>query len=311
MPFLTSTSILNIAHRGARAYAPENTLAAFAKAKSFGCQMFELDARLSKDEVVVVYHDEHLKRCTDAENRFSGRDSYQVSDFTYKELATLDAGNWYIKELSLPIDQRQPFLQSLSDIELSQYVTETELKDYSSGNIKIPTLTETLCLAKELGIMINVELKSNHANDSVLVKSVLQAIQAMNMEAHILISSFNHDLLKPVRHQNKKIATAILIDQPLSNPISHLRKLKANAYNLGCYHDYRTDKFDSKSGNRYLSHIKKLRTAGFDVNIWTCNDQEEMGHLIAAGVSGLITDYPNRVKAKLSEFLNHKNLSLS
>lgn len=303
MSLNTSTRILNIAHRGARAYAPENTLAAFAKAKSFGCQMFELDVRLSKDEVVIVYHDEHLKRCTDAENRFSGRDSYQVSDFTYKELATLDAGNWYIKELNLPSEQRQPFLQSLTENELSRFVSETELKAYSSGTIKIPTLTETLSLAKELGLMINVELKSNPINDSMLVKSVLQAIQGMDMEAQILISSFNHDLLKPVRYHNKSIATAILIDKPLSNPISHLRKLKANAYNLGCYHDYRSDKFSSQSGSRYLAHIKKLRTAGFDVNIWTCNNQEEMGYLLAAGVNGLISDYPNRVQDKLSELL--------
>ena len=102
--------VLNIAHRGARAFAPENTLAAFEKSKTFGCQMFEMDVRLSKDGELVVYHDEQLTRCTDIKAKFPGRSSYYVRDFTYDELRTLDAGSWYIEQLLLPGSQRQEFL---------------------------------------------------------------------------------------------------------------------------------------------------------------------------------------------------------
>ena len=77
--------ILNIAHRGARAYAPENTLAAFAKAVGFGCPMIEIDVHWSKDGELVVHHDDQLARCTDVKTKFPERSSYYVSDFTWSE----------------------------------------------------------------------------------------------------------------------------------------------------------------------------------------------------------------------------------
>jgi hypothetical protein len=47
MPGKSPAGVLNIAHRGARVFAPENTLAAFRKAQIFGCQMFEIDVLLT------------------------------------------------------------------------------------------------------------------------------------------------------------------------------------------------------------------------------------------------------------------------
>ena len=295
----TSTRILNIAHRGARAFAPENTLAAFAKAKSLGCDMIELDVCLSKDGEVIVYHDDHLKRCTNAERMFPGRESYQTSDFTYQELKCLDAGSWFADELKLPNEKRQPYLQSLSSSELAQFVSETELKCYASGEIKIPTLTEALLQAKDSGIRLNIELKSQGETDPALITAVLRNIHDTNMADLILISSFNHDLIGQIRLQNKTIETAILIEKPLSNPLATLRKFKANAYNLGCFHG----NFDSKTGQRYLSHIEKICKAGFAVNIWTCNDPTEMAWLLTPGITGLISDYPNRVRDVLADFV--------
>jgi glycerophosphoryl diester phosphodiesterase len=301
-----STRILNIAHRGARAFAPENTLAAFAKAKSFGCEMFEMDVRLSKDGEVIVYHDEHLAQCTDAKIKFPDRSSYNVSDFTYAELSRLDAGSWYIKQLALPSEERQPFLQSLTDAEITQYVSPSERNLYASGKIKIPTLAETLCLAKELELMVNIELKAQPEGVSGLVEAVLKAVHEMKMEDQILISSFEHDMLRHVRQQTKKIATGILTDTPIKAPLTYLRKLKANAYNLGCYKDYKLNGFSDLPGKRYLTHIGKVHKAGFSVNIWTCNDQDEMSYLLASGVTGLISDYPNRVREKITAYFQKK-----
>jgi glycerophosphoryl diester phosphodiesterase len=295
-----STRVLNIAHRGARAYAPENTLVAFAKAKTLGCDMFELDVRLSKDGEVIVYHDEHLKRCTDACSRFEGRSSYNLADFTYKEISQLDAGSWYVEQLGLPNAERQPFLQTLSDAEVAEFVSPSEQKYYASGGIKIPSLAEALSLAKELDLMINIELKNQPQGTTGLVEAVLKNVKSMKMEAQILITSFEHYMVREVRQQTKKIATGILTDTPIRAPITYLRKLKANAYNLGCYKDYQRDGFSGPLGKRYLAYIEKLRHAGFDVNVWTCNDPEEMGGLLSAGITGLISDYSNRVRVALN-----------
>ena len=49
-----------MAHRGASAAAPENTVEAFRLARELGADWVELDARLSADGVVVVHHDAHL-----------------------------------------------------------------------------------------------------------------------------------------------------------------------------------------------------------------------------------------------------------
>lgn len=105
--------VLNIAHRGARAFAPENTMAAFKKARDLNCSMIEVDVHRSKDGELVVHHDDQLMRCTDVKVKFPGRSSYYVSEFEFNELSTLDAGSWYVEQLLLAPSNRQPFLQGL------------------------------------------------------------------------------------------------------------------------------------------------------------------------------------------------------
>lgn len=73
------------AHRGASAYAPENTLEAFRMAMEMGADGVELDVHLSRDGELVVIHDDTLNRTT------SG--SGKVPDFTLRELKALDASN--------------------------------------------------------------------------------------------------------------------------------------------------------------------------------------------------------------------------
>ncbi|AYB45709.1 glycerophosphodiester phosphodiesterase family protein [Paenibacillus lautus] len=80
-------SWVNIAHRGASGYAPENTMASFVKAFDMGADMLELDVQLSKDGEVVVIHDSTVERTTDGQG--------EVGDLTLEELRRLDAGSWY------------------------------------------------------------------------------------------------------------------------------------------------------------------------------------------------------------------------
>ncbi|MEV6160594.1 glycerophosphodiester phosphodiesterase family protein [Streptomyces sp. NPDC052052] len=86
---------LVIAHRGASAYAPENTLAAVDRADALGIDWVENDVQLTEDGVLVVMHDTNLKRTTDAEKVFPGRAPWAVKDFTAAEIARLDAGSWF------------------------------------------------------------------------------------------------------------------------------------------------------------------------------------------------------------------------
>jgi glycerophosphoryl diester phosphodiesterase len=293
--------VLNIAHRGARAFGPENTLAAFEKSKTFGCQMFEMDVRMSKDAELVVHHDDQLTRCTDVKSKFPGRSSYYVSDFTYDELSVLDAGSWYVEQLAFPCAQRQDFLQTLTDEELAQFVSPQDYALYISGAIKLPTLKQTLEFAKNADLMVNIELKTQTQMDSELANAVVNLIEFMGFEQRVLISSFDHEQLVKVRQLTKNIATGVLTGDRIPNPGEYLQLLDADAYNLGYYRDYEAMGFNSLNGKLYLSEINNVRKSGCSVNVWTCNDKEEMRQLIAAGVTGLISDYPNRVRDVLAE----------
>ena len=62
-----------IAHRGARAFAPENTLTAFEKAARLSADGVELDVQLTADGHLVVVHDETLERCSNVRELFPGR----------------------------------------------------------------------------------------------------------------------------------------------------------------------------------------------------------------------------------------------
>ena len=92
-----------IAHRGASAYAPENTVPAFTLAAEQGATFVEFDLRFTKDRQIVCLHDETLERTTDVEDVFPDRSRtgtqntrrWPLEDFTLAELKRLDAGAWF------------------------------------------------------------------------------------------------------------------------------------------------------------------------------------------------------------------------
>lgn len=95
-----------IAHRGASAYAPENTLPAFGLAAEQGATFVEFDLRLTRDGRIVCLHDDSLERTTDVEEVFpdrfraagegsQARRRWLLEDFTLAELKRLDAGSWF------------------------------------------------------------------------------------------------------------------------------------------------------------------------------------------------------------------------
>lgn len=76
-----------IAHRGASAVSPENTMAAFQKACDLGISWIELDVALTKDKCAIIIHDDTLDRTTNGHG--------EVSDYPLAELEKLDAGSWF------------------------------------------------------------------------------------------------------------------------------------------------------------------------------------------------------------------------
>ncbi len=85
--------VLIIAHRGASAYAPENTLAAFRLALEHKADLIEDDYHVTKDGKLITIHDSTVDRTTDAVKRWGGK-KILVRTKTLAELQTLDAGSW-------------------------------------------------------------------------------------------------------------------------------------------------------------------------------------------------------------------------
>ena len=93
-----------IAHRGASAYAPEHTLAAYELAIQQGADFIEQDLAVTRDGVLICLHDDTLERTTNVEDVFparattdpvTGRPRWVAADFTRAEIRQLDAGSWF------------------------------------------------------------------------------------------------------------------------------------------------------------------------------------------------------------------------
>jgi glycerophosphoryl diester phosphodiesterase len=136
-PLLDLSARPVIAHRGASAHAPENTLPAFELAVSQGADAFELDVRLTRDGAPVVMHDATLERTTNLTGL--------VRAHTLAELRMADAGHWFTPDAgrTLPFRDR---------------------------SVKIPTLAEVLWAFPAMPVLIEVkEPEVQHAVHRVLV----------------------------------------------------------------------------------------------------------------------------------------------
>jgi glycerophosphoryl diester phosphodiesterase len=110
----------NVAHRGASAYAPEHTPAAYRLAIEQGADFVEQDLQITKDGVLVCLHDLTLERTTNVEEVFPERHrverdarTWPVSDFTLAEIKRLDAGSWFDRKFA---GERVPTWQEAIDL---------------------------------------------------------------------------------------------------------------------------------------------------------------------------------------------------
>lgn len=107
------------AHRGDSAHAPENTLAAFRLAAAEGADAIELDAKLSADGQVIVFHDERLERTTDGKGR--------VRDRQAADLQSLDAGRHFSESFR---GERIPLLSEVLQQLGNRLLINIELRNY-------------------------------------------------------------------------------------------------------------------------------------------------------------------------------------
>lgn len=138
---------INYAHRGASSYAPENTMRAFRLGLEMGANGIETDIHRTKDGVLVLFHDNTLKRVTGEEGK--------IKDFTFEELQKITVKMYGMEE---KIPTLEEFLQEFSGkdisfaIEFKQDFTEKDaidmLNKYGMREKTILTSFELNCLMR-------------------------------------------------------------------------------------------------------------------------------------------------------------------
>ncbi len=191
-----------LAHRGACALAPENTLAAFDLAGSHGASWVELDVDVIADGTVIVIHDSSLERTT---NRAG---SYY--DLVADDLARIDAGAWF----QAP-DGTRPF----------------------QGE-PLPTLADSLAAIRKHQMGVNVEIKSCEAGAAACKRLVDGVAGLLDQHAElgggqVLVSSFNPLLLERMARRRQGTRLALLTETGLllDDWRSYVEQLGAEAVN--------------------------------------------------------------------------------
>lgn len=112
-----SKDIHVIAHRGASAHAPENTISAFKKAFELGVDILEIDVHQTNDRELVVLHDGTVNRTTNGKGK--------VKNISFEELRKLDAGSWFSKDF---IGEKIPSLREVFEITPDSIILLIEIK---------------------------------------------------------------------------------------------------------------------------------------------------------------------------------------
>jgi glycerophosphoryl diester phosphodiesterase len=232
--------MLTIAHRGASALYPENTLRAFLAAAELGADMCEFDVRMTRDREVVVIHDATVNRTTDGRGR--------IAAMSAAEVKRLDAGARFGAEFR---------------------------------GERIPTLAEVV---QALGAQcsgrcqMDVELKA-----SGLEARVCDILRECGRMESAIVSSFDWDQLKIVARQDAGLRLALLGEKAPAALLEAAAAMQAFAI---------APRFDIADA----ALCAEAHRRGLAVYVWTVDDVATMGRLIAAGVDGIMTNNPQRLR---------------
>lgn len=288
-------------HRGARGLMPENSLPAFAKALSIGVTTLEMDVGITADGQVVVTHDPALN----------------------PDIARTAGGDWVGPDQLI----RNLSLQSVRSHDVGQLKPGSRAaarfpNQESVDNTAIPTLAQVFELAARAGnetVRFNIETKLNptRPEDTVspelFAETVLAVIAAHGLEDRVTLQSFDWRTLQLVQTAAPDIDTVYLTAE--QNWLDNVKAVNgaASAWTAG----FNLEQYDGSvpamvkaaggavwspfSGDVTPERIRQAQALGLKVIPWTVNDLDAMAELMDAGVDGIITDYPDRLRALMQD----------
>jgi glycerophosphoryl diester phosphodiesterase len=289
-------------HRGARGLAPENTIAAFEKALDIGVTTLELDIGVTKDNVVVIYHDRTLNPdiTRDANSAFLSQRGPSIASLTFAELQRYDVGR--IKPGS-------------------NYATTFAAQTPRDGE-RIPSLRSLFELVAQRNattIRFNIETKlsplapDETASPDAMVTALIEEIRKAGLQKRATIQSFDWRTLKIAQAKAPEIATVYLTNQQGTNDTVQAGKPGASPWLAG----FDVDDFGGSipklvkaaGGSTWSPNFRDLteplvretQALGLTVIPWTVNEIADMKRLIEWKVDGIITDYPDRLRSVMKD----------
>lgn len=262
-------------HRGCRGLLPENSLEGFIHAVDLGVHTLELDLAVSKDGIVVVSHEPYMNpliclKPDGSEILESQSKQFNIYRLTFNEIKQFDCGSkWHP---NFP-DQK---LQTAYKPSLEQVFRTIESKNQK--------------------IKYNIEIKAQPDYDGIFtpkpaefVRLVLEQINKNNVFERTNLQSFDLRILEEVKRQAPTMPVAVLVDGneniiEKSSALSFIPEIISPYFQL-----------------LNQSLVRELQSEGFQVIPWTVNKVEDMQQMIDFGVDAIITDYPDKLLALLSE----------
>lgn len=247
---------LIIGHRGASAYAPENTLAAFRMAIDAGADGVEFDVQLAKDGVPVVIHDDTLRR--------TGLRPELVGDLTSHQLAKIDAGSWFN----------------------AKYPNRARPEFTGEG---VPTLSALLKLLKPSNGLIYIELKCDSETYKPLAAAVCDVIRDAPMLPRMIVKSFKLAAIPEVRHLLPNVQAAALFEPSIMTILRRRKHIIAMAREFGAqqislHRSLATAKLTALAAQ-----------AQMPVTAWTADNHKWIERCRQRGIGALITNDPAKM----------------
>ena len=167
-------------------------------------------------------------------------------------------------------------------------VLENRFPEYNA--CKIPTLEEVLNAVKPSGIQVNIELKTGIYWYPQIEQKVAELVKNCGMEDNVIYSSFNHYSIQQMKKIVPEAETAYLYSDVILNVADYAKNTGVAGLHPAVYHVKMAD---------FLAEYMK---SGLNVRVWTVNEKEDMEWLVKAGVTAIITNYPDvavQIKEKL------------
>ncbi|XKE95386.1 glycerophosphodiester phosphodiesterase [Metaplanococcus flavidus] len=254
---LNSNEILNVAHRGASGHAPEHTLAAYELGEQMKGDFIEVDLQMTEDGVLIAMHDEKVDRTTDG--------SGFVKEMTLAEIKQLDAGSWFNEAYP---DKAKPDYAGLTVPTLEEVIEEFGRRSRYYIETKAPNVYPEM--QEELLRVLNKHklIGSNEASSKVLVQS------------------FSADSLLEIHELDPEIPLIQLISysEPATITDQEISAIKEYALGIGTSYT-RIDK----------EYVKKIRENDLLIHPYLVNSKSEMERLLDWGVTGMFTNFPDRL----------------